>query len=366
KIFGYTYDSKTKTLTAKPEEAEVVRLIFQLYSEGKGIRVILNHLKEQGHRTRDGKDFSKSSVGRILDNPKYCGTLIRNRWDTGRVFVDKHSPRKRTDGELIEHEDHDQIEPIITKELFKACQEIREGKVSTQNQKGIYKGHSEYAGLIVCGKCGSSYTKNQDRGRVFYNCSRKKREGVSACDNPNVGLAQIEQFVKFTGLFDFIETVINHRDERCHQLWLKKESILSRKDTDKEQAVAGLVAQVETLERGLKALRGQLLKETISEEEFEETHAEQAQEKQALINQIEELRKDNDQLDAEARAIEAQIERLNQIDPDPTETLRIDQIRNEIKRIIVGRIPEGWFEPVLKVEYKVMDLIDEYANEKAQ
>jgi DNA invertase Pin-like site-specific DNA recombinase len=360
KIYGYTYDSKTKTLTAVPEEAEIIRFIFQLYSEGKGIRVILNHLKDKGYKTRAGKDFTKSSVARILENPKYCGTLVRNRWDTGKVFVDKHSPRKRAEAEWIAHEDREDIEPIVSKELYKACQEIREGKVNTQNQKGIYRGHSEYAGLIVCGKCGSSYTKNQDRGRVFYNCSKKKREGVAACDNPNVSLKELEEGIKQTGLFDFSEKVIKRRDERVAELWQARATLINRKDTDKEAAVSGFVAQVEALERGLDMLRRQAFKGNITEEEFERAHAEQAQEKQALLAQIEELRKDNDQIDADVRAIEAQVERLEAIDPEEWVmewATKEKDILDEVKRIVIAD-PHGWGIPNVQLEYKIIDLIN--------
>lgn len=48
----------------------------------------------------------------------------------------------------------DKIPAIISKELFDTTQNIFQSKVNHVNQVGIYRGTTDYAGLIQCGKCG--------------------------------------------------------------------------------------------------------------------------------------------------------------------------------------------------------------------
>ena len=61
-----------------PDEAEVVRLMFRLYTEdGLGIRLIAQRLNDQGIRTRRGGAWSLAAVHDLLKNPAYIGTATR-------------------------------------------------------------------------------------------------------------------------------------------------------------------------------------------------------------------------------------------------------------------------------------------------
>lgn len=84
-VFGY--DTIEKELVINKEEAEVVKLIFQLYSNGKGLKAVANHLNKAGYRTKRNRHFSINGVATILDNVIYNGKIswlkIEN-WDTKR------------------------------------------------------------------------------------------------------------------------------------------------------------------------------------------------------------------------------------------------------------------------------------------
>lgn len=68
--YGYRASKGSKKLTVAPEEAKVVRLIFQLREEGKTLPQIQVILRENGIFTRKGKEFQISSIKNILDNKK--------------------------------------------------------------------------------------------------------------------------------------------------------------------------------------------------------------------------------------------------------------------------------------------------------
>ena len=65
-------------LVVVPDEVEVVRLMFRLYTEdGLGIRLIAQRLNDQGIRTRRGGAWSLAAVHDLLKNPAYIGTATR-------------------------------------------------------------------------------------------------------------------------------------------------------------------------------------------------------------------------------------------------------------------------------------------------
>jgi DNA invertase Pin-like site-specific DNA recombinase len=200
-IYGFNFIKETNSLEIIEEEAEVIRLIYKLYLEGNGIRRIINHLNDNQMYTRKNKPFCPSTIKRILSNEKYCGTNVRNKYTNGRIFNKFSYPHINDKSEWIVHEDHERIEPIISKDTFKAVQAKLKENTHHQTQKGIYKGISEYAGLIYCESCGQVYYSNVDRGRRFYNCRTKKQQGTIACNNPNISETKLDKEVTRLDLY---------------------------------------------------------------------------------------------------------------------------------------------------------------------
>lgn len=67
--YGYSAQPGGKKLTANPQEAEIVRLIYYLRDDEKRtMQSICNELAARGYKTRSGKDFVVSGVQSILNN----------------------------------------------------------------------------------------------------------------------------------------------------------------------------------------------------------------------------------------------------------------------------------------------------------
>lgn len=246
RIYGFKYhprnlDTKEQSyLEAVPEEAEVVKLIFELYTglkaEGSaedipdtqyGARQISNILREKGYKTRaftskngknmPAKDFSYSSIKRIIKNEKYAGfNNTTRKYDTGEVF-NKNSYAKPIDYEIKENE---RIPAIIPKWLYDKAQEVMEERIENNNGiiKGSYKGNSLYYHRVKCGKCGGWYSQNGERnaGGVYVkkmNCQNKKAHGIKVCDNINIPMSAVDKifeeirknFVSYHSFYLFTE-----------------------------------------------------------------------------------------------------------------------------------------------------------------
>ena len=76
----YGYDKKDCVLTVNEEEAEIVRIIFDLYGNGRlGTRTISKRLTELGYTSREGNAFNTLTIRHILENPKYKGWYCGNK-----------------------------------------------------------------------------------------------------------------------------------------------------------------------------------------------------------------------------------------------------------------------------------------------
>lgn len=70
--YGFKYDKKTKEFTICEEEAEVLRYAFSRIFD-VGLVEISKELNARGLRTREGKIWTQSAIGRVMRNPMVAG-----------------------------------------------------------------------------------------------------------------------------------------------------------------------------------------------------------------------------------------------------------------------------------------------------
>ena len=87
KCYGYDKD-ENGDLVINKEQAEVVKLIFDLYLGGKSILGIVKELKDRNIKSPTGKDnWPKRSVEEMLSNEKYIGIAVVNvDGEEGQVY----------------------------------------------------------------------------------------------------------------------------------------------------------------------------------------------------------------------------------------------------------------------------------------
>lgn len=77
RFLGYTKDKRGGNLIVVPEEAKIVREIFQMYVSRIGPMKIAKHMESLGATTGAGATkWSMSTVAVILKNEKYIGDLV--------------------------------------------------------------------------------------------------------------------------------------------------------------------------------------------------------------------------------------------------------------------------------------------------
>lgn len=171
------------------DEANVVRLIYKTYLEGRSPRGIATMLSEHGIPTPSGKkQWRDSTVESILTNEKYKGDAILQKHFTVDFLTKK---QKINEGEVPQYYVEHSHPAIISAEVFDLVQHEME------QRKGHYTTNtSSFSSRIVCGDCGSFYgTKvwhSTDKyRRVIWQCNSKFKNGKK-CMTPHLTDEQIK------------------------------------------------------------------------------------------------------------------------------------------------------------------------------
>ena len=243
RIIGYRKgaDGKPEII---PEQAEVIRLIFNSYLQGDSLQSIKTKLETAGALTARGNTaWSAQSIQRILQNEKYCGDVLLQKTFTEDVLTGVH---KKNTGQLPQYYIENYHEGIVSKQIFREVQaEIaRRNSKSAANQRKRRRGryNSKYAltERLVCGDCGSPYK------RVTWNIHGRKQI-VWRCVN------RIEYGTKFCGSSPSIP------EEKLHRAILKAVQDLAANFTDEVAAqINGILHSIQTGESIKPNLQEQL------------------------------------------------------------------------------------------------------------
>lgn len=311
--YGYRLENHGRTnkrnkevcdLAVDPDEAEVVKVIFQKYvCEGYGSQRICRYLAEQGFRNRKGGNIPTTSINRIIKNPLYIGILCNGESRSEEVLTDLQ---------------------IIDVELFERAQSIIQGRAKPRTHREVplnTRGQSLLVGNVYCGHCGrrltlatsgrkyskkdgTVVTKTYARYQCCYNAQHP-----GGCDGPSgYGVAKLddlmEQIVRIQ--FERIKTappqeLIKERQSREVEIAKAKLNLLNNQYQQKQRDYQDLRAETLRVIQGTSRLNVDLLnsivEETITQiKELEQQVKAAETELQELVSGTEKVRQDYAQL----------------------------------------------------------------------
>jgi len=193
------YDCVDGEIIIVPEQAEVVRKIFELYLQGLSLGQIKAYLESQGIKTVMGKDtWDAKTIQRMLTNEKYKGDTMLQKTFTEDFMTGK---RGKNIGQRNRYYVKDSHPAIVSAEIFDKVQgemgkrartvNREDGTIETSGRK--YNSKYFMGNLLVCGDCGASYRRRTERGKVVWRCATRIEKGKDACPNSptlNEGLVQ--------------------------------------------------------------------------------------------------------------------------------------------------------------------------------
>ena len=269
---GYDYHSEDKTITINEEEAETVRMIFDMYIQGYGASTIEKRLTELGRKNKKGEvRWTAHGILGILKNEKYKGDLL-----LGKTFTtDPISKRRLANmGEEDQFYIRNHHEPIVSREIWDEAERIRLKRntskvMATTGNRERYTRKYSFSSMCECGFCGHKLSRRTRHSstkywKIIWHCMNATKNGIDNCphckaiDETILESSFVEAFGLLAGNFDdVIETVISNT-----------ESVLSsQEDMNKKKQIE---REISTLETKKSKMTDMLIDGIIGKEAYEE------------------------------------------------------------------------------------------------
>ena len=215
-----------------PEEAEHIKMIFNLFLLGRSLRQIKEALERRNVLTpRGNTEWGLSSIEHILRNEKYMGDVLLQKTYTVDFLTKK---KKKNNGELTQYYITDNHPAIIPREDFLNVQleltrRNSKKKVSQKKTKSVLgKYCSKYAlsERLVCGECGSRYRRTtwskKGKKKVVWRCINRLEFGTKYCQHsPTLSEEALHQ-----AILQCVQTVAGDKDDIMQNLRDVQENII--------------------------------------------------------------------------------------------------------------------------------------------
>ena len=294
--YGYIISNmKKQEISVMPDEAEVIRKVFELYNDGWGYKKIANYLTDKKIPTPRMKEIQRAeergdecklkakpewsivTIQGILSNDFYIGTLRQHKYTRKKIHgVDT----KVDESEHFVFENHH--EAIVDYKTWAYTQEQLK-KRTTTHYRGVKKYDNVYSGFMFCGDCGSPmFSMSRSDIAPAYTCGTYHKRGLKGCSSHHIRVDFLDSILK-----EYVKKVRDNSQDMIKELEtsIKKESTEVK---ESENTFSLLESQLSDAKDELKAVKKRKIKEIAKADEdtasiIEETYAEIEDE---LINRI--------------------------------------------------------------------------------
>lgn len=210
RVYGYHWEEDE--LVIVPDEAEIVRRIYQNFLDEKSRLETEREFAAEGITTREGYPWMDSNIRNVLTNITYTGNLLLQKEYISDPITKK---RKKNHGELPQYYVENSHPAIIDKETFDYVQ----SEIARCKELGPLANKSLniscFTGKIKCPYCGLSYMHNTRKPRTEYGqtlelwtCGSRKKKGGRCEIKGSINQGNMEKVLaEVLGLDKFDEDV---------------------------------------------------------------------------------------------------------------------------------------------------------------
>ncbi len=173
-----------------PEEAEIIKKIFDMFLDGVSMKDIAKTLERQGCKTKLGKTkWTTGNIRNILTNEKYVGDVLMQKTFTVDCITHKVA---KNNGERAMYLASDCHPAIIDRNTYNLVQQElarrnAKRKVSTKTvtEQGKYSSKYALTELMICGECGTPYRRCtwnvHGKKQIVWRCISRLDHGSKYC-----------------------------------------------------------------------------------------------------------------------------------------------------------------------------------------
>lgn len=359
------YDRVGKDMVINPEQAKTVRMIYDWYLDGVGIRAIKFKLEQAGRLTAMGKsNWHESNISKILQNSFYCGIITYHKEYTPDFLEQK---KIRNFGEIELTKTRGSHEPIITEEEFERVQEMiaKRRKELSNNGAGKRRQIEEkqsgdvWTELLIC-ECGHKFNrkvwhKTEGDVQYGYQCYSSIRTGTvttrlrkglpvdDICKTPMIAGWKLQMMVEkiFREYLHNTEEVL-----ALAKAMLEKHIDDEEPQTDNNRLIEQKQAEAEKLNKRLHSLIEMRADGEITRDIFKAKKQEIEDRLIAIQNELNQMQPqkevfDDITYDEKIKILKFYLEQS--VNPDTMENIPEDVIRAFIVKVVVHENIFDWY-----------------------
>ena len=269
-ILGYKKDNGK--LVIVPEEAEIIKKIYELYVYDNIGTTKLSHklFEEYGYTNSKGNPIHASNIRDIIRNPKYKGYYCANKGET----IDFRTKKRKlhSKDEWILYRDNENVPQIVDEDLWNQANEKIDarGKKHSTEDKSVYNGRFPLSGKLQCSHDGCTYIRGnwklKNGKRIYWGCDTYRRNGKAKSNGCNSPLLYEDELVQ--AFRPIIKNIIDDKESILEEInTLLNEASHTADYQNEKSKISKQIIEVEKQKDNLFMMRSS---NEISSEEFAE------------------------------------------------------------------------------------------------
>ena len=326
----YGYSNNQGKLELVPEEADMVRMIFQDYASGISTPRIEKKLWDMGYRSFKGGKINRDVIKNIIRNPKYKGYYCGGKVKVVDMFTKKQEFLPQSEWIMFK-DDGSRVPQIIDETTWeKANAYLRERGEAIKSRRTSFKNENIFTGKLFCANDGAPYWMKQHyiRGKedVRWVCSYKIKNGAASCTS--FGLAESE-------LKEVIADLINKSSENIYSILEEYFEILQssiKNIPDNKNEISRLEKQIDLLKQKREKILEYNLDGKISDDEFISRNKEYVKQIKQIESHILEIQntKSPEPVEIQLSAIKEQLEKFKGVTPQDINRQIVNELFEKI------------------------------------
>ena len=326
----YGYSNNQGKLELVPEEADMVRMIFEDYASGISTPRIEKKLWDMGYRSLKGGKINRDVIKNIIRNPKYKGYYCGGKVKVVDMFTKKQEFLPQSEWIMFK-DDGSRVPQIIDETTWeKANAYLRERGEAIKSRRTSFKNENIFTGKLFCANDGAPYWMKQHyiRGKedVRWVCSYKIKNGAASCTS--FGLAESE-------LKEVIADLINKSSENIDNILKEYFEILQstiKNIPDNKSEISRLEKQIDTLKQKREKILEYNLDGKISDDEFISRNKEYVKQIKQIESHILEIQntKSPEPVEIQLSAIKEQLEKFKGVTPQEINRQIVNELFEKI------------------------------------
>jgi len=185
-VLGYDVDRERKRLVVNPQEAELVRHVFERFVQTGSTTRLAQELNAQGYhtkswttksgQTRPGASWNKAHIYSLLNNPLYVGEVSHK----GERYPGEH-------------------EAIVPRKLWEQAHAILATNHRARAATTRAQTPALLRGIIRCAHCdcamGPTFSRKRGKLYRYYLCVHASKNGYDSCPTRSLSAGEIERAV---------------------------------------------------------------------------------------------------------------------------------------------------------------------------